>query len=110
MRPCIEPGCPLTTGRTRCAAHERARQREAEACRPTTAARGYGAAHQGARRLLAASLPAHCGYCGLIVDPGEPFDAAHVVDGDPSSGYVVAHPRCNQRAKGWRGISRPHRP
>lgn len=38
-------------------------------------------------------------YCGNIIEPGQPFVAAHVVDGDPTSGWDVAHGLCNERAK-----------
>src|SRR5215212_6882064 len=62
-------------------------------------ARGYGAEHQQARGRLAALLPAPCGYCREIVQVGERFDAAHVIDGAPEYGWRVAHPSCNQRAK-----------
>lgn len=88
MRACLEPGCPTLVGRGRCRRHT-----------PTTTQRGYGGAHQMARGGLEATLPAPCGYCGVTVRLGERWDAAHVVDGDPTAGYMVAHPRCNQRAK-----------
>jgi hypothetical protein len=44
-------------------------------------------------------LPAPCGYCCTVINVGERFDAAHVVDGDPSAGWMHSHPRCNQAAK-----------
>jgi len=62
-------------------------------------ARGYGNAHQLARRRLAALLPAPCGYCLETLQVGERFDAAHVIDGPPEYGWRVAHSSCNQRAK-----------
>ena len=61
--------------------------------------RGYGPAHQAARRLLAASLPQACFYCSEVIYPRERWVAAHRVDGRPKFGYVVAHPTCNERAK-----------
>lgn len=100
-RPCLEPGCPETTERTRCPRHEAQRQRGR--ARPTTSRRGYGSAHQSGRAALAATLPAPCGYCGATIRPGERWDAAHRVDGRPELGLVVAHPRCNQR-EGKRGV------
>ena len=48
---------------------------------------------------LAASLPAACGYCQVVIQPGEQWHAAHRVDGAPQYGYVVAHVGCNERAK-----------
>lgn len=99
-RPCIEPRCPNLTERTRCPEHERARQRGR--ARPTTTQRGYGSRHQSVREALSRTLPAPCAYCGATIRPGERWDAAHRVDGRPQFGYVVAHPACNQRAKGGR--------
>lgn len=49
------------------------------------------------------TLPAPCWYCGRLVFASERWVAAHVVDGDPSSPRVVAHPACNERAKA-RGV------
>jgi hypothetical protein len=94
LRPClgVEPDggrCPgLVRSGSRCPRH-----------RATTSERGYGSPHQAVRSRLAATLPAPCGYCGTVIQPGERWDAAHVVDGRPEFGYVPAHPRCNQRAK-----------
>jgi hypothetical protein len=78
----------MLDGRGRCAQHRR-----------TTTQRGYGLEHQRARRRLAATLPAPCGYCGRIVRVGEKWAAAHRVDGVASSGVMVAHPACNERGK-----------
>ncbi|HSW42708.1 MAG TPA: hypothetical protein VLM76_09390 [Patescibacteria group bacterium] len=77
-----------------------------------TTARGYGRAHQVARRILARTLPAPCGYCAETIEPGAPFNAAHRVDGDAGTGWMIAHPACNQRAKRrpWRSAARPPRP
>lgn len=77
--------------------------RECERRRPSRQVRGYGPAHDRARRALAATLPAACVYCGAIVGLGERWVAAHLVDGDPSAGWGVSHPACNERAKrpGW---------
>lgn len=93
LRRCLEQGCPRLVARGRCPGHTR-----------TTTQRGYGSMHQAARAGLGSTLPNPCGYCGVTVQAGERWDAAHVVDGDPSAGYVVAHPRCNQRAKAPRGV------
>jgi hypothetical protein len=89
-RPCIVPQCPnlVTTG-SRCPAHRGTREQ-----------RGYGAEHRAARRRLATTLPAPCGYCGVRIAQGERWDAAHVRDGRPDLGYLIAHPLCNQRARG----------
>ena len=59
--------------------------------------------HERARATLAAMLPAACFYCRAVIGAGEPFVAAHVVDGDPSAGWAAAHAACNERAKVPRG-------
>lgn len=93
-RPCMGrrpdggPCTALVEGRARCPAHTK-----------TTTQRGYGSPHQSVRLALAATLPAPCGYCGVVIGIGERWDAAHRVDGHPEYGLFVAHPSCNQRAK-----------
>ena len=83
---------------TPCAACERRR--------PSRQARGYDAAHGRARATLAALLPAPCFYCRAVIEAGERFVAAHVVDGDPAAGWAAAHAACNERAKVRRGWGR----
>lgn len=45
LRVCLEPGCPTITNRTRCKAHERAKDK----ARGTRQQRGYDAAHDKLR-------------------------------------------------------------
>lgn len=45
LRVCLEPGCPTITNRTRCKAHDRARDQ----ARGTRQERGYDAAHDRLR-------------------------------------------------------------
>lgn len=66
----------------------------------------YDSAHRKARRHLARRLPAPCGYCSEIIQPGDLWHAAHRVDGDPTEGWMVAHPACNERAKIARSVAR----
>jgi len=95
QRPCLTCGTP-TTG-SRCPAHQRQHERDR---RPSTAERGYGAAHQAARRALAELLPIACAYgCGTTLYPGSPWVAAHVVDGQPERGWMASCGPCNERAK-----------
>lgn len=83
----------------------RACAKRRESTRATPAMRGYGAQHAAARRALALTLPSVCGYehdarCPrTLIHPGTQWVAAHVVDGDPSAGWMAAHPACNERAK-----------
>lgn len=96
IRPCIERGCPEYTPRTRCPAHERAR----DARRGSTAQRGYGAAHQHERAKLRALLPDWCGGgCGAWLTPDGPWVAAHNLDGHPEYGYHPSCLSCNQRTR-----------
>lgn len=77
----------------RCMPCERDRARR----RGTSTSQGYDAAHRKARAAIKLNLPLPCGYCGAEV--GEPFVAAHVVDGAPQYGWMAAHASCNERAK-----------
>ena len=93
------PPTQVQSGR-RCAACERRR--------PNRTQRGYGAQHDRARRILAATLPAPCAYrCGTVLRSAAEMVAAHVVDGDPSAGWIAACRSCNERAKrrGWGSAS-----
>lgn len=101
LRPCLGCGA-LVKGASRCHACTRGVDR----ARGTREQRGYGMAHRRARAALATTLPAPCGYCGRTLTPGMAWVAAHVVDGDPSAGWVVACPACNERAKGGAGLRR----
>lgn len=87
-RPCLVCGTP--TPGARCPAHARPTSRET---------RGYGTAHREARRRLGESMPAPCGYgCGTILTAAT-FVAAHVIDGDPSAGWIASCRSCNERMK-----------
>ena len=71
-----------------------------DAQRGTRQQRGYGAVHVQARAMLRGTLPGPCGYgCGAWLEPDGTWVAAHVVDGDPSRGYIASCVSCNQRAR-----------
>lgn len=91
--PCL--GCGALVRTARCPDCERAR----EAGRGSAVARGYDQAHAAARRALARTLPAPCAYCGDIIEPSEPWHAAHKRDGQPEYGWQVSHGHCNRRAR-----------
>jgi hypothetical protein len=63
----------------------------------TTAARGYGAAHQALRRTLAPYVAAglcSCSRCGQLIRPDEQWDLDHTQD---RRGYLGAsHASCNR--------------
>jgi hypothetical protein len=112
-RPCLgtAPGrpCPYNrlTPRTRCPECDAEFRAARESRRPNRIERGYGATHYQARALLAETLPAPCAYCGATLTADRPWVAAHVVDGDPSAGWTVSCPGCNQAAKRRPDSARP---
>lgn len=85
--------------------------------RPSRHARGYDVLHQRARAALLQQVAdaggsLGCGYgCGTRVT-NQTMVAAHVVDGDPSAGWLAACRSCNERAKrrGWGGMPEPTDP
>jgi len=91
-RPCL--GCGrLTRSGSRCPSCAGARARER--------AELYDHNHRAARTQLALTLPAPCGYgCGTVLQPDSDWVAAHVIDRDPSAGWIAACRSCNERAKG----------
>lgn len=91
-RPCLTCGRP-TTG-TRCPTCGTSPGRN-----PARRNANYGHRHRTERARIAATLPAPCWYCEALVHPDQPWVAAHVVDGEPDSPRVPAHPACNERAK-----------
>lgn len=89
MRPCLEPGCPNPTPRTRCPEHERQRDRER---RPTTA---YPWAYRQARLRVLERDGHRCHWCG-----GHATTADHLVPvahggSDDDSNLVGSCLRCN---------------
>jgi hypothetical protein len=49
--------------------------------------------------MLGRTIPAPCGYCGIVVQHGDRWVAAHRIDGNPAAGWMISHPDCNERAK-----------
>jgi hypothetical protein len=70
----------------------------------STKSRGYGVAHQRLRRRFALQVAAggvSCARCGLLIEPGEPWDLGH--DDDDRRFYSgPEHRRCNRSAPGLR--------
>jgi hypothetical protein len=97
--PCLDCGDPIPASEPRCDGCQSELDAAYEATRLSRQERGYDVDHDRARRALALTLPAACGYCGKPVLPFTRWVAAHRVDGDPSAGWMVSHPDCNERAK-----------
>lgn len=98
-RPCPKDGCPtlINTGERYCTPH----QREADAARGTTTARGYGGTHQAERARWKATLRTRevpCARCGKPIPQGSEFDLGHT---DDRTGWIgPEHPECNRSAGG----------
>ena len=89
LRPCLTAGCPALTSKSRCAEHQRGRDRARNVARATEM-QFYSTAHW--RRLSATVVRVgRCHWCGVIgkrlvadhVRPvsrgGEPFDPSNLV-------------------------------
>ena len=65
--------------------------------RPSASARGYDAARRKARRQLARNLPQYCGYrCGTMLTADGDWVAVPVVEGDPTSGWLLSCRSCSE--------------
>ena len=98
MKVCLEPGCPTLTERSRCAEHERAKDR----ARGTPAERGYDAEH---RALRASFVPlvrtglVKCWRCRELIGADEPWDLGHE-DGNRSRHRGPECLPCNRATSG----------
>ena len=98
LRVCLEPGCPTITNRTRCKAHERARDQ----ARGTSTQRGYGYAHQQERASWepkVATGAVTCRRCPDLIEPNQPWDLGHP-DTDCDRPTAPEHERCNRAVSG----------
>ena len=102
-RACSQVGCgalvPAGTGA--CALCKAA----IEAARPSPAERGYGADHRKLRARVARQVARGtvlCARCGLVIEPGTPWDLGHT---DNRQGWSGAeHASCNRADGGRKGL------
>lgn len=76
MKVCLEPNCPTLTTRSRCAEHERAKDK----ARGTRQERGYDAEHDRLRAEwapLVATGNVKCWRCGGFIAAGAAWDLGH---------------------------------
>ena len=100
MKVCAEPGCPTLTKRTRCAEHERAKDR----ARGTRQERGYDARHDAERKRWVprvATGNVKCWRCGDYIPADAPFDLGHD-DHDRSRYRGPECVSCNRATSGRR--------
>jgi len=102
-RPCLDCG-QLTRNTSRCDACNRAKEREA------SARRGPRKHYSGDYRKRAKAVresPGPCWVCGQGDLPNDPWQADHVVPGDPDSVLAKCHRSCNiKRAAAMRREAR----
>lgn len=99
-RPCIDCGTPTTPGQdrtARCPPCYRTRQHTRNLQR-----NHYRGAYK--RKARAVRQTAHrnpdtlCWRCGKPAKPGDPWQAGHIRDGDPTSPLAPEHASCNAAA------------
>lgn len=99
LRVCIEDGCPTLTKATRCADHERARDR----ARGTPQQRGYGTPHTTLRaawrRRINNGEIVTCWRCGEPISNTQPWDLGHC-DNDRTQYHGPEHAACNRATNG----------
>lgn len=97
-RPCLDCGA-LTTA-TRCDACRKAKERHRD--------RGPRPHYAGDYRKRAKAVresPGPCWLCGELDKPDDPWQADHLLTGDPGSPLLKAHRSCNIRR--WHDERRP---
>lgn len=95
QRRCITCG-QLTTRRTRCARCQSQRDRVRNASRVHYAG-AFDRLGRAVRDAANADPTTRCRTCGGLARPGDPWQAGHVIDGDPNSPLQAEHRSCNAR-------------
>lgn len=94
-RPCINCGTPARG--TRCTACQAARDRARNQARPHYHG-DYKTRAKQVRDQANADPNTRCWRCGGHARPGDPWQAGHLIDSDPTSPLAPEHRSCNTRA------------
>ena len=96
-KPCLDCG-ELTSGGNRCDTHQRRIDELAELRRALVkkTLNTYGGDYKRRAKQVRESAVV-CHLCGEGPRVGDPWEADHLIPGDPNSGLAAAHRSCNQR-------------
>lgn len=96
-KPCLDCGT-LTSGGNRCDTHQRRIDELAEMRRALVkkTLNTYGGDYRR-RAKQVRDTAVVCHLCGEGARVGDPWEADHLIPGDPNSGLAAAHRSCNQR-------------
>ena len=95
-KPCLDCGA-LTDGGNRCAVHQK-RIEDLAAVRRASVKKTLGTYSGDYRRRAKAVRDAAilCHLCGEAARLNDPWEADHLIPGDPNSPLLAAHRSCNQ--------------
>lgn len=95
LRPCLVCGT-LSRGHNRCEEHRRVEARSDEAIAERNAKKKvlYSSAYRKAAKAVRDAAVV-CHICGKGADPADPWQADHLIPGDPASPLAAAHRSCN---------------
>ena len=95
LRPCIDCG-KLSRGGSRCETHQQiVTYRAEEKKRNRKLATGQYSGDYQRRAKYVRENASVCHLCGKGADPADPWQADHIIPGDPKSPLAAAHRSCN---------------
>lgn len=95
LRPCVECG-KLSRGGSRCELHQKiVDARHEERRRNRKLATGQYSGDYKVRAKIVRENASTCHICGKGADPFDPWQADHIIPGDPASPLAAAHRSCN---------------
>ena len=95
LRPCIDCG-KLSRGGSRCETHQQiVTLRSEEKKRNRKLATGQYSGDYQRRAKYVRDTASVCHICGKGPDPLDPWQADHIIPGDPQSPLAAAHRSCN---------------